>query len=53
MQIPATQPLATALDYWDKGGTLASKFGSAVQHVGSLADALLNAINQHVPVAAE
>ena len=27
VQIPATQPLATALDYRDKPGTLASKFG--------------------------
>jgi chromosome partitioning protein len=53
MQIPAIQPLATALDYRDKGGTLASKFGSAVQHVSGLADAVLNAIKQQVAVAAE
>jgi len=53
MQIPATQPLATALDYRDKGGTLTSKFGTAVQHVNALANAVLNAISQHVAVAAE
>jgi chromosome partitioning protein len=53
IQIPATQPLATALDYRDKPGTLASKFGSAVQHVNGLADAVLNLINQPVAVAAE
>jgi cellulose biosynthesis protein BcsQ len=53
VQIPATQPLATALDYRDKSGTLASKFGSAVQHVNALADAVLNVINQPVVVAAE
>jgi chromosome partitioning protein len=38
IQIPATQPLATALDYRDTPGTLARKFGSAVQHVNALAD---------------
>jgi cellulose biosynthesis protein BcsQ len=53
IQIPATQPLATALDYRDKPGTLASKFGSAVQHVSSLADYVLNATNRPVAVAAE
>jgi cellulose biosynthesis protein BcsQ len=53
IQIPATQPLATALDYRDKPGTLASKFASAVQHVNSLADCVLNAANQPVAVAAE
>src|SRR4029453_15753164 len=53
IQIPATQPLATALDYRDKASSLASKFGTAVQHVSGLADAVLNAINQRVAVAAE
>src|SRR5262249_61436462 len=41
IEIPATQLLATALDYRDKPGTLASKFGSAVQYVYSLADCVL------------
>jgi chromosome partitioning protein len=53
LQIPATQPLATALDYRDKPGTLASKFGSAAQHVGALADAVLNRVNTPIGVAAE
>ena len=53
VQIPATQPLATALDYRDKPGTLASKFGAAVQHVNALADAVLNVVNRPVVVAAE
>jgi len=53
VQIPATQPLATALDYRDEPGSLASKFGSAAQHVSALADAVLNVINQPVLVAAE
>jgi chromosome partitioning protein len=53
VQIPATQPLATALDHRDKPGTLASKFGTAVQHVNALADAALAVINQPVVVAAE
>ena len=52
MQIPATQPLATALDYRDKSGSLASKFGSAVPHVTGLADAVLNIINRPVVGAA-
>jgi chromosome partitioning protein len=52
VQIPATQPLATALDYREKPGTLASKFGSATQHVNALTDAALNAIIQPVAVAA-
>ena len=53
IQIPAAQPLATALDYREKPGTLASKFGSAVQHVNGFADVVLNVINQPVAVAAE
>ena len=53
VQIPATQPLATALDYRETPGTLASKFGSAVQHVNGLADSVLNVINQPITVAAE
>ena len=52
-QVPATQPLATALDYRDKPGTLASKFGSAAQHVGSLADAVLDVVNRPIVEAAE
>jgi chromosome partitioning protein len=53
IQIPATQPLATALDYRDKLGTLASKFGSAAQHVSALADAVLTAVNKPIVAAAE
>jgi chromosome partitioning protein len=53
VQVPATQPLASALDYRDKPGTLASKFGSATQHVNALADAVLNVVNQPIVVAAQ
>jgi chromosome partitioning protein len=53
VHLPATQPLATALDYRDRPGTLASKFGSATQHLNALADAVLDAINQPVVAAAE
>jgi cellulose biosynthesis protein BcsQ len=53
LQIPATQPLATALDHRPQSGTLSSKFGSAAQHVNALADAVLNLTNQPVVVAAE
>jgi len=53
VQIPATQPLASALDYRDKPGTLASKFGPAAQHVNALADAVLNVVNQPIVVAAQ
>lgn len=53
VQISATQPLATALDYRDTPGTLASKFGSALAHVNAVADSVLNVINQPVAVAAE
>jgi cellulose biosynthesis protein BcsQ len=53
LQIPATQPLATALDHRPQSGTLSSKFGSAAQHVNALADAVLNLANQPVVVAAE
>jgi cellulose biosynthesis protein BcsQ len=53
VQIPATQALATALDYRDQPGSLASKFGAAAQHVSALADAVLNVINQPVLAAAE
>lgn len=53
VQVPATQPLATALDYREKPGSLASKFGSAVQHVNALADAVLDVINRPIAVAAE
>jgi len=50
--IPATQPLAAALDYREKRGTLASKFGSALRHVDGLTDCLLNVINGPASVAA-
>jgi chromosome partitioning protein len=53
VQVPATQPLATALDYRETSGSLASKFGSAVQHVNALADAVLDVINRPIAVAAE
>jgi len=53
LQIPATQPLATALDHREKPGTLASKFGSAAQHVHALADAVLGVVNRPAVVAAE
>jgi cellulose biosynthesis protein BcsQ len=53
IQIPATQPLATALDYRDAPGTLASKFGSALQHVNALADRVLDVVNKPIAVAAE
>ena len=53
LQIPATQPLAAALDHRPQPGTLATKFGSAAQHVNALADAVLGLISQRVVVAAE
>jgi cellulose biosynthesis protein BcsQ len=53
IQIPATQVLANALDYREQTGTLASKFGSAAQHVNALADATLDAVNQPMVMAAE
>ena len=53
IEIPASQSLATALDYREKQGTLASKFGSALQHVTALTDALLDLVNQRLAVAAE
>jgi chromosome partitioning protein len=53
IQLPATQALATALDYREKPGTLASKFGTATQHVNALADAVLGVINQPIVAAAE
>jgi cellulose biosynthesis protein BcsQ len=53
VQIPATQPLATALDFRDQPGTLASKFASAGQHVSALADAVLGMVNRPLGVAAE
>jgi chromosome partitioning protein len=52
LQIPATQLLATALDHRDKVGTLASKFGTAGQHVIGLADAVLSVVNRPVVGAA-
>jgi cellulose biosynthesis protein BcsQ len=52
MQVPATQPLAIALDHRDKSGTFASKFGSAVPHVTGLADAVLDVVNRPVVGAA-
>jgi cellulose biosynthesis protein BcsQ len=53
VQIPATQPLATALDYRDQPGTFASKFGTAAQHVTALTDTVLKIINQPIVVAAQ
>jgi chromosome partitioning protein len=53
VQVPATQPLATALDFRERPGSLASKFGSALPHVNGLADGVLDVINQPVAVAAE
>jgi cellulose biosynthesis protein BcsQ len=53
VQIPATQPLATALDHREKPGTLATKFGTAGQHVHALADAVLGLVNRPVAAAAE
>jgi len=53
VQVPATQPLATALDSRDQPGTLASKFGTAIQHVNALADAVLSAVNEPMKTAAE
>jgi chromosome partitioning protein len=53
VQIPATQPLATALDYRDQPGTFASKFGTAAQYVTALTDSALKIINQPVVVAAQ
>ena len=53
LQIPATQPLAAALDHRAQPGSLSSKFGAATQHVNALADAVLGLISQRVVVAAE
>jgi cellulose biosynthesis protein BcsQ len=53
VQVPATQALATALDYRDKPGTFASKFGTAAQYVNALTDTALKIINQPIVVAAQ
>ncbi|MET0650992.1 MAG: AAA family ATPase [Hyphomicrobiaceae bacterium] len=53
VQVPATQPLATALDYRDQPGTLASKFGTAAQYVNALTDTVLKIINKPITVAAQ
>lgn len=53
IQIPAALPLAMALDYREQPGTLASKYGTAAQHVSALTDAVLDAIKQPLGVAAE
>lgn len=53
VQVPAMQPLATALDYRDQPGTFASKFGAGAQHVTALTDATLKAINKPISVAAQ
>jgi cellulose biosynthesis protein BcsQ len=53
VQVPATQALATALDYRDKPGTFASKFGTAAQYVNALTDSALKVINQPIVVAAQ
>jgi cellulose biosynthesis protein BcsQ len=52
LQIPATQPLAAALDHRDRAGSFASKFGTAAQHVNGLADAVLNVVNLSAVAAA-
>lgn len=53
VQIPATQPLATALDHRPEPGSLSSKFGTAAQHVNALADAVLDIAGQPMVQAAE
>jgi cellulose biosynthesis protein BcsQ len=53
VQVPATQPLATALDYRDQPGTFASKFGTGAQYVNALTDSVLKVINQPIVVAAQ
>jgi cellulose biosynthesis protein BcsQ len=53
VQVPATQALATALDYRDQPGTFASKFGTAAQYVNALTDTALKIINQPIVVAAQ
>ncbi len=53
VQVPATQALATALDYRDQPGTFASKFGTAAQYVNALTDSALKVINQPIVVAAQ
>lgn len=53
VQVPATQALATALDYRDQPGTFASKFGAAAQHVSALTDSVLKIINKPIVEAAQ
>jgi chromosome partitioning protein len=53
VQVPATQPLATALDYRDQPGTFASKFGTGAQYVNALTDTVLKIINKPIVVAAQ
>jgi len=53
VQVPATQLLATALDYRDQPGTFASKFGTAAQYVNALTDNTLKVINKPIVVAAQ
>jgi chromosome partitioning protein len=53
VQVPATQALATALDYRDQQGTFASKFGTAAQYVNALTDTTLKIINKPIVVAAQ
>jgi cellulose biosynthesis protein BcsQ len=53
VQVPATQPLATALDYRDQPGTFATKFGTAAQYVNALTDTVLKIINKPITVAAQ
>ena len=53
VQVPATQPLATALDFRDQPGTFASKFGTAAQYVNALTDTVLKIINKPITVAAQ
>jgi chromosome partitioning protein len=53
VQVPATQALATALDYRDQQGTFASKFGTGAQYVNALTDTTLKIINKPIVVAAQ
>ena len=53
VQVPATQALATALDFRDQPGTFASKFGAAAQHVTALTDSVLKIINKPIVEAAQ
>ena len=51
VQVPATQPLATALDFRTNPESLASKFGTSNKHVKDLTDAMLEWMNNSKKVA--